>query len=262
MPWYFRTLGSWLGVLRQAGFRAAGLARAGSPAGAPPALAARWRHGRSERLCCGSSELPWGLAFEDGLEDGEELAHAGGDGELGGLAAGDEAGLEGADGGLRRMAVRVGMYRALRTLARPPRTMRRPRKVPLSRLTGATPTRLAILRRSRVPGSWQLGDQACAADDLADARRPRRAGPRWRARRAGAHGVFEIVPRISPAAPSAARRGGRRAGGRGVVAKLAAALALAADHLDDLAAAGDQLAEPHAQAASGIGRGSGRTASA
>jgi hypothetical protein len=55
----------------------------------------------SERLCCGPSELPWGLAFADGVEDGEELAHGGGDGELGGLAAGDEAGIEGGleDGG-------------------------------------------------------------------------------------------------------------------------------------------------------------------
>ena len=55
--------------------------------------------------------------------------------------------------GLWRVAVRVGMYRALRRLARPPMTMRRPRKVPLSRLTGATPTRLAMRRRSSLPSS-------------------------------------------------------------------------------------------------------------
>ena len=51
------------------------------------------------------------------------------------------------------MAVKVGMYRAVRTLARPPMTMRRPRKQPLSRLIGATPTKAAILRRSRLPSS-------------------------------------------------------------------------------------------------------------
>ena len=51
------------------------------------------------------------------------------------------------------MAVKVGMYRAVRTLARPPMTMRRPRKQPLARLIGATPTSAAISRRSRRPSS-------------------------------------------------------------------------------------------------------------
>jgi hypothetical protein len=55
---------------------------------------------RPERLCCGSRVLPWGLGFEDGVEDGEEFAHASGDGDFGGAAAGDEAGVEGTDGGV------------------------------------------------------------------------------------------------------------------------------------------------------------------
>ena len=39
------------------------------------------------------------------------------------------------------------------SLARPPHTVRFPRMVPLSRLSGATPTRAAILRRLRIPSS-------------------------------------------------------------------------------------------------------------
>ena len=66
------------------------------------------------------------------------------------------------------MAASVGMYRAVRTLARPPTTIRRPRKAPLSRLIGATPTRAAILR-DRDAELGQLGNQG-AGGGLADAR--------------------------------------------------------------------------------------------
>ena len=55
--------------------------------------------------------------------------------------------------GLKRLAVSAPMYRAARTRARPPQTVRLPRRVPLSRLKGATPTRAAICRRSSVPNS-------------------------------------------------------------------------------------------------------------
>ena len=154
---------------------------------------------------------------EDGVEDGEELAHGGGAGELGGLAAGDEAGIEGADGRIRRMAVRVGMYRALRTLARPPRTMRRPRKVPLSRLTGATPTRLAISAPIEGAEFGQLGDQG-AGRGLADARDRGEQVLDGAPGGAGAHGVVEIgldLAQLLLQPGEVARRAGGRGVGRG-----------------------------------------------
>ena len=55
--------------------------------------------------------------------------------------------------GLKWLATNAPMYRAARTRARPPQTVRLPRSVPLSRLKGATPTRAAISRRSNVPSS-------------------------------------------------------------------------------------------------------------
>src|SRR5712672_3174536 len=55
--------------------------------------------------------------------------------------------------GLARLATRAAIKSAVRTVGRPPAMERRPRIVPLSRLIGATPTRAAILRRSRRPSS-------------------------------------------------------------------------------------------------------------
>src|SRR3954471_13616730 len=60
---------------------------------------------KAERPSFGSSVFPWGTGPEDGVEDAEEAAHAGDDGDLFGAAAGDEllvVGLEHrvpADGG-------------------------------------------------------------------------------------------------------------------------------------------------------------------
>ena len=55
--------------------------------------------------------------------------------------------------GLLLVAESVAMYRTCLTLARPPQTVRCPRILPLSRLIGATPTRLAICLRFKVPSS-------------------------------------------------------------------------------------------------------------
>ena len=55
--------------------------------------------------------------------------------------------------GLERTAERVARYSPARTGARPPQQARVPRKVPLSRLKGATPTRAAMAFRSSVPSS-------------------------------------------------------------------------------------------------------------
>jgi hypothetical protein len=56
-------------------------------------------------------------------------------------------------GGLYRAADNAALYRALRTPARHPPTDRRPRRVPLSRATGASPTRAVTCLPGRVPSS-------------------------------------------------------------------------------------------------------------
>src|ERR687891_706227 len=62
-------------------------------------------HATPERLCCGSRGLPWSVIAEDGVEDNQELAHAGGDGDVGGSAAPDQALVEGVQ---RRMVTDGG----------------------------------------------------------------------------------------------------------------------------------------------------------
>lgn len=55
--------------------------------------------------------------------------------------------------GLCRTADNAAMDGVVRTAARPPTIVRRPRSVPLSRSIDARPTSAAILRRPKVPGS-------------------------------------------------------------------------------------------------------------
>ena len=101
--------------------------------------------------------------------------------------------------------------------------MRRPRQVPLSRLNGATPTRLAILRRSRAPSSGSSAIRV-RADGRCRCPGPRRAGPRSRARRGLARTAWSSSPSISsqrrlqPGEVGVERsdlRRGREAGGGG-----------------------------------------------
>jgi hypothetical protein len=73
-----------------------------------------------------------------GVEDEQQLVHAGGQGELLGLADGMQAGREVPNdgvmaGGDERGHV-VAMERTVRTRARPPHTRRRPRQLPLAQL--------------------------------------------------------------------------------------------------------------------------------
>jgi hypothetical protein len=127
------------------------------------------------------------------------------------------------------MAVKVGMYSAVRTLARPPMTMRRPRKQPLSQVI-ATPTRAAMLRRSRVPSSGSSAIKVRAEVLPMPGTETSKSSA---ARQAG-------VPRT--ASSRSVSRGGKlplQPGQMGLeaalqtpVAELAPALALAGDHLD------------------------------
>jgi hypothetical protein len=59
---------------------------------------------------------------------------------------------------LYRTATRVLMYKVARTCARPPQMVRVPRRVPLSRLNGATvPRRLQAVVRLGVPRGLRVG---------------------------------------------------------------------------------------------------------
>jgi hypothetical protein len=64
--------------------------------------------------------------------------------------------------GLQRTAARVLMYKTERTSARPPQTDRFPLYWPLSRLSGATPTKWATSRRFSDPSS---GNPASSVTD-------------------------------------------------------------------------------------------------
>src|SRR6478609_11137109 len=60
--------------------------------------------GRAERLSCRSSVLPWFVVPDDGVENGEQLAHGGNYGRLLGLAGFDQSVSE----GLQRRIVTAG----------------------------------------------------------------------------------------------------------------------------------------------------------
>jgi hypothetical protein len=63
---------------------------------------------------------------------------------------------------LCRLAESEAMYRALRTLARPPQIERLPRFLPLSQLKEATPSSEAIFLRSRCPNSGNSANRVVA----------------------------------------------------------------------------------------------------
>lgn len=75
--------------------------------------------------------LPGDLVPDDGVEDGEQLAHSGDEGHLPRIATPAQGGMEVVDGGLWQVAVTVAMYSIVRTEARPPQTRRGPRQRPL-----------------------------------------------------------------------------------------------------------------------------------
>lgn len=95
------------------------------------------------------------------------MAHARDDGDLLGVPRSDDPGVVRLDDRVQRTAVRVAMYRALRTAARPPAMALLPRIRPESRLTGATPTRAAMRRWSRWPSSGRSASNV--RGDAADA---------------------------------------------------------------------------------------------
>src|SRR6266481_7394070 len=61
--------------------------------------------------------------------------------------------------GLERTAATTAIYRTRRTWARPPQIQRLPRKLPLSRLKGASPTSAAICLRLSAPSSGKCASR-------------------------------------------------------------------------------------------------------
>ena len=106
-----------------------------------------------KRLSWVSSGLPWFLVANDGVEDGEQLAGGGDDGDDFGLPWATSLSRKALSTGLCREATRAPMKRAARTLALPPPMKLLPRHLPDWRVKGARPASEAIWRRSRLPSS-------------------------------------------------------------------------------------------------------------
>src|SRR5579883_1549319 len=129
------------------------------------------------------------------------------------------------------------MYRADRTPARPPAIARAPDHRPLSRATGATPTRAAIRFRDRVPSSGSSVSRVRLTT------RPTPGAPRSRSSLARQTGLASIAACNSPPTRASWRssqvtwsRMPRGDGRRGQPESVL----LGGPHLDELPAAGDQ----------------------
>jgi hypothetical protein len=109
---------------------------------------------RRERLSwLSSGEAPRLSVSQDGVEDDEELADAGGERLFGGFSGGSELLIMRGDDRVGAACDQRGHVEGGSDRRPASGDCLRPRNAPLSRLMGATPTRLAILRRSRRPSS-------------------------------------------------------------------------------------------------------------
>ena len=91
--------------------------------------------------------------FDHRIEDRQELAHTGDQCHFREFPSPAQPLIEDLQTGFHLTATNVLMYSAPRTTARPPQVVRRPRKVPLSRFKGATPTNAAIWWRVKLLSS-------------------------------------------------------------------------------------------------------------
>ena len=104
--------------------------------------------------------------------------------------------------GLERVATRGPLANTVRTCARPPQIMRRPRQVPLAPWRGATPTHAALWCRWRAPHAGRARRTVRAhTGPLPEARGQRAALSRH-------HGLARR--RVSRASSSVARRAGHQ----------------------------------------------------
>ena len=143
--------------------------------------------------------------------------------------------------GLRRIAVRVAMNRTRRTEPRPPRIMRRPRSVPLSRLNGARPTRAAMRRRSNRPSS---GSSAISVKAVIGPTPGTEVSRFSVSRQAGVARMVVVEIRLEVLEGALQpREVGVDPPLEAAIPGHAPAIRLSAEHLDELAAAGDEFAE-------------------
>ena len=139
------------------------------------------------------------------------------------------------------MAERVAMYRAFRTSVRPPAMVRLPRIWPESRLTGATPTRAAIRRRSSWPSS---GRSAIRVREVTSPTPGTDVSRSSAARQIGEppHGVVDFAVQFGELGFEGLQRRLDRALDAGI-ARLPQPVGLHADHFHDLTAAGYQFSQ-------------------
>ena len=91
--------------------------------------------------------------FEHGVEDDEQFAHTRDHGHLLRFTMRQQPLVEVADGGVVAGCGQRPHVEGAPHSGAPPQTARLPRRVPLSRLKGATPTRAATCLWSNVPNS-------------------------------------------------------------------------------------------------------------
>jgi hypothetical protein len=143
--------------------------------------------------------------------------------------------------GVQEVALRAAMSSVWRTVDQPPAIARWPRQAPLSRLTGATPTRAAVRRRSRRSSS---GSSAIRVRAVIWPLPGTEVSRSWAARQAGEPRTWRSISRSRSASAAPERREGALDAAQGLgAARLTPAGALHADHLDDLAPAGDRRGE-------------------
>jgi hypothetical protein len=135
---------------------------------------------------------------------------------------------------LRRLPTRAAIYKAARTVARPPQIARLPRTVPLSRLIGASPTNAAICLRLMVPSSGKSAQQG-DADDRANAFHTAEHILLLAPERAGPDGLAELL--VDAFQAFAQPRDVRLDVGADGCRCGPAAVLLSGEHLDQLAAA-------------------------
>lgn len=102
---------------------------------------------------CASWSFPWPPAFDHGIQDNQQLAHAGHDGHLLRLACRQQTLIATPYHGVVTHGDDGGHVQALLTAARPPQMKRLPRAWPESRFIGATPTSAEICLALSRPSS-------------------------------------------------------------------------------------------------------------
>lgn len=106
--------------------------------------------------------IPFFVLSEHCVQDSQQLAHTGNQRHFFGFSGCKQTHVKRLYPGLNRVAARAAMYGAALAPARLPKMVRRPRMVPESRFTGATPISALISRLGRLPSSGTSASNAAA----------------------------------------------------------------------------------------------------